>query len=231
MAYSSLTHRLLKSPILLMWWYGVLSLLSLITLLVWARTEDRLSSGRRSLFIGFVVVSLAVYFTAGSTSLMWASRKGLSKESRDTKMQVAVFSMWVVSDMPFVIVHCVVGNEIGFVNVLQGMDWALRGLSAALGFLFLWVIYLSKFADYYHAMGYRRPPLEANPAVHSTQGVHPAQSAHGYPAARSVGGYGPGRVSGGVHYRAAGGGDGGGGGGPVLNQPTYSLNAVGGFKT
>eukprot|EP00659_Diplonema_papillatum_P008101 gene8101-12459_t len=158
--------RLRDNPIIFIVWYGTLIVLSLITYIAWVRPSKALSSNTQGAYVAFLVIAMAVFFTVGSISFWWAAVKTLTVKERDGKIQLGIGSMFLASDVPFFLINLVMYFNYGFsTNLLQGMDFGLRMISFSFGFLFLWILYIQKFADYFHGRGYNRRPIDAPPGV------------------------------------------------------------------
>ena len=214
MAYSSLMHGALSSPVTLIWWYGVLQVISLITYLAWLWNEGQVGSGTKSVFIVVVIISLVVYFTVGSTSLVWATKKQLNRGERMQKIQGGVLALFLASDTPLLIIHLTIARDIRLVAVLQGIDLSLRVLSFTFGFLFLWIVFMVWFVELFHSRGYNRSPLDHHQQL-NRQEVGRAKT----------------HSSTTVHTQGAGTVFPGGTAPQYSMRRTYNLNAVGGMET
>ena len=148
------------TPLLLMWWYGVTTLFSLITYIAWARDASGLSDGVTNAFAGFAVISVVVYILLSASSFYWAWQT--VGEAKGQRIRLGILCFFVAADSPILATHMLVLYRIGARDsYLQTIDMGLRFVSWICGFFFLWVSYLIAASKYFHeTKGYNRPPLE-----------------------------------------------------------------------
>eukprot|EP01062_Namystynia_karyoxenos_P024479 TRINITY_DN19551_c0_g1_i1.p1 TRINITY_DN19551_c0_g1~~TRINITY_DN19551_c0_g1_i1.p1 ORF type:complete len:573 (+),score=164.67 TRINITY_DN19551_c0_g1_i1:77-1720(+) len=152
-------------PLLCITVWLISTVVSLVNYVVYLRTEDatdRYGAGLGRAYLGFVIISLLVYFTIGSTMWLWSWKYSSARILRRRKTVMGILAMFFFSNCPLWAMDYRTVDVAGVSAATQLMSLLFQSVTWLAGAVTLWLTYAHKMTRDMHE-GRCLPAVAASP--------------------------------------------------------------------
>lgn len=138
-------------------WHLTLTHWNLANYVAWVRFNDGLLKDRpnSAVYLTMVVLSSMAYWLVGGPMFFYAAKYAKSVKRRNRFLAAGIVVMFAFADAPLWICDMSIVYYVGFIDVGQGITWALRSVSFVLNAFVTWQVYLHRICKLLHRVVYR----------------------------------------------------------------------------